>query len=42
MPDISAAHYMVSELLQETSVFYISDQLIKAVRSKAMYDIVFH
>ena len=31
VPDISAAHYMLAELLQETSVFYISDQLIKQI-----------
>ena len=34
MPDISVAHYMLSELLQETYEFFISGQL---VRNKTMY-----
>ena len=32
MPDISVAHYILSELLQETFVFFISDQLIDKAR----------
>ena len=47
MPDISVAHYMLSEVLQETFVFFIGDKLIKAtlprvVRSKTMYQMTYY